>query len=113
MSPYTPYMQDRTVELSLSEHERESRIYSFNQMVGLNSLDGEDISKEEEEFALYCVLNDVPLEKMLDVVFTVEGWPLIDHKKAAQNRAAFQKYQERCDNPSFFQRAINRLQKWL
>lgn len=91
MSEFKNYMSDRSVENSLSEKERESRVYNFYHGLALNRMEGEEFSKEEEEYALYCALNDIPITKMLDVVFTVNGWDKLDHDKARATKLEYEK----------------------
>lgn len=91
MSEFKNYMSDRSVENSLSEKERESRVYNFYQGLALSRMEGEEFSKEEEEYSLYCVLNDVPTSVMLDVVFTVKGWEKLDHDRARATRLEYEK----------------------
>lgn len=67
MSKYKKYMTDRKIEKNLSDKERQNRIFGFNQMIGLNEMDGYIFSEEEKEFVLYCILNDVPTKEMLRI----------------------------------------------
>lgn len=90
MNRFSEYMQDRRVENVLSAEEREEIIYYFYQGVAFNRMEGEELLPDEEEFVLYCVLNDIPSEEMLDVVFTVKGWELLDHAKAHQSRLEYE-----------------------
>ena len=41
MSEFKNYMSDRSVENSLSEKERESRVYKFYQGIALSRIEGE------------------------------------------------------------------------
>ena len=91
MSKFNNYMSDRSVENSLSEKERENRVYKFYQGLALSRMEGEEFSKEEEEYSLYCALNDIPITKMLDVVFTVNGWDKLDHDKARATKLEYEK----------------------
>ena len=91
MSKFNNYMNDRSVENSLLEKERENRVYKFYQGLALSRMEGEEFSKEEEEYSLYCALNDIPITKMLDVVFTVNGWDKLDHDKARATKLEYEK----------------------
>lgn len=91
MSKFKNYMNDRSVENSLSEKERENRVYKFYQGLALSRMEGEEFSKEEEEYSLYCALNDVPIAEMLDAVFEVNGWEKLDHDRARATRLEYKK----------------------
>lgn len=91
MSEFKNYMSDRSVENSLSEKEIESRVYKFYQCLALSRMEGEEFSKEEEEYSLYCALNDVPITEMLDVVFEVNNWEKLDHDRARATRLEYEK----------------------
>lgn len=91
MSKFKNYMNDRSVENSLSEKERENRVYKFYQGLALSRMEGEEFSKEEEEYSLYCALNDVPIAEMLDAVFEVNGWEKLDHDRARATRLEYEK----------------------
>lgn len=90
MSEYSKYMQDRSIENALSPQELEDKTYKFYQGLALSRMEGEEFSKEEEEYSLYCALNDVPTSVMLDVVFTVKGWELLDHDKARKAKLEYE-----------------------
>lgn len=91
MSEFKNYMSDRSVENSLSEKERESRVYKFYQGLALSRMESEEFSKEEEEYSLYCALNDIPIAEMLDVVFEVNGWEKLDHDRARATKLEYEK----------------------
>ncbi len=91
MSKFNNYMSDRSVENSLSEKERENRVYKFYQGLALSRMEGEEFSKEEEEYSLYCALNDISIREMLDAVFTVNGWDKLDHDKARATKLEYEK----------------------
>ena len=67
MSKYKKYMIDKRIENSLSDEERQNRIYGVNQMAGLNEMDGYITSLEDKEFVMHCELNDVPIKEMLRI----------------------------------------------
>lgn len=91
MSKFKNYMNDRSVENSLSEKERENRVYKFYQGLALSRIEGEEFSKEEEEYSLYCVLNDISTAEMLDAVFEVNDWEKLDHDRARARRLEYKK----------------------
>lgn len=94
MSKYEKYMMDRSIENMLSAEERTNRTDGFKFGVGISLLEGFLLSADEEEYMLYCILNDISTEVMLDNLFTVKGLRLLDHEKAKKNRSAYEAYQK-------------------
>lgn len=55
-------------------------------------MEGTVYSQEDEDFLLYCTLNNVSNKDMLDIVFKVKGFPPLDHNQAQKNREEYEAY---------------------
>lgn len=81
-------MTDKSIENTLSETAKAEMTENCLFGIGSSMLEGANYAEDEKEFLIYCTLNNVPLEKVLDAVFEVRGHDLIDHEVWRKSREA-------------------------
>lgn len=88
-------MQNKEVENRLTESEKEKIINDFYFGLAITRMEGFEMTEAEEAYLLYCELNQISYEDMIDTIFKVNAWTSINHEKTQRNRKAYEEYIER------------------
>jgi len=94
MNRFEQYMTDRSVENALPAERKLEMIDNFLFGIASSKMEGAIYAEDEEEFLLYCVLNNISNNEMLNAIFEVKGFPPLNHEVAEQSRMAYELYKK-------------------
>ncbi len=88
-SPYYPYMQDTSVENSLTESEK-NKLY-HNQLSGIlfGMYEGFEYSEDEKNYLCYSAVNKIESEVAFNIMQQVDGLPIYDFDEMTQKRSDY------------------------
>lgn len=89
-SPFYPYMQDTSVEQSLSDDEKDS-LYR-TQLAGIlfGMYEGAEFTEDEKNYFIYAMLNKIPAEIAFNNMQRAENQPEINFDEVYRRKAEYE-----------------------
>lgn len=85
-SPFYPYMQDTSVEQSLSDDEKDSRYRTQLAGILFSMYEGAEFTDDEKNYFIYATLNKIPAEIAFNNMQRAEGKPEVDFDEVERKK---------------------------